>query len=82
MTGSSRHDQAEERWSLDREVDALQRAVAARGEVGRSELAEAVDARDWGPGRFRSALREAVRRRALGRYGRGRYGPPERKNVR
>jgi hypothetical protein len=75
MTGSSRRDHAEERWWLEREVAQLRRAVGELGEVRRDALAQAVGARYWGPGRFGHALREAVRRRAIGKRGLGRYGP-------
>jgi hypothetical protein len=75
MTSSSGRDRDDERSWLDREVATLQQAVRDRGAVRRSELADAVGARYWGPGRFGRALREAVRRHAVGRQGRGRYGP-------
>ena len=54
------------RWSpaadedLDREIEIIARALVDRGTIRREELAQAVGARYWGPGRFRAALREAV----------------------
>jgi MFS family permease len=54
--GSALQDSAD----LDREVDAITRALSERGQMSREELAQAVGARYWGPGRFRSALREAM----------------------
>jgi hypothetical protein len=75
MTQSSSHDRDDERWWRDHELETLHRAVAERGELGRSELAEAVGARYWGPGRFGRALREAVRRGVIANPRRGRYAP-------
>ncbi len=46
---------------LDRELDAISAALRDRGELDDDQLADVVDARTWGPGRFRGALREAVR---------------------
>jgi MFS family permease len=46
---------------LDRELDVLERVLAEHGELGRDELARRLDARRWGPGRYRSALRCAMR---------------------
>jgi hypothetical protein len=43
---------------IDREIDAIERA-ATEGPMSREELARAVNARIWGPGRFRRALRLA-----------------------
>ena len=45
---------------LDREVETIVREVEQQGEVRVETLARAVGARGWGPGRFRTALREAV----------------------
>jgi hypothetical protein len=72
---SSSRDAEDERWWLDHEVGILQRALEDRGEMGRKDLAEAVGGRYWGPGRFGRALREALKRRAIGQRARGRYGP-------
>jgi hypothetical protein len=46
-----------------------------QGELDRTPLAELLDARHWGPGRFRAALRQAVDEGRAGRRGQ-RYGPP------
>jgi hypothetical protein len=43
--------------------------------MGRGALGEAVHQKQWGPGRFRPALREAVRRQAIKDHGSGTYGP-------
>jgi MFS family permease len=62
---------------LDREVDAIGRACEERGgPISRDELARIVDGRAWGPGRFRGALREAVREGRATRLSGGSYGPP------
>ena len=71
------------RWSpgsdedLDREIEILARALADRGTIRREELAKAVGARYWGPGRFRAALREAVEEGRARRVARNAYAPPE-----
>ena len=63
---------------LDREVEAIGRAVDEGGPVSRQELERLVGGRRWGPGRFRRALAEAVREGRVRQVGRHRYGPPER----
>ena len=60
-----------------REVQRIEEALAERGPTERSELARAVGARFWGPGRFSAALREAVETGHARRVGRSRFGPPE-----
>jgi MFS family permease len=45
---------------LRREIDRIENALAEQGPMDRAELARAVGARFWGPGRFAAALREAV----------------------
>jgi MFS family permease len=45
---------------LEREVDAITRALDEHGPVDRRELARLVGARYWGPGRFRQAIRAAL----------------------
>jgi MFS family permease len=61
---------------LQREVEAIGRAVDEGGPVSREELFRAVGARRWGPGRFRRALGEAVAAGRIRRTGR-RFEPPE-----
>ena len=60
---------------LDREIEIIGRALDDRGEIDRAELAKAVGARYWGPGRFRAALREAVEEGRARRLARNNYGP-------
>ncbi len=60
---------------LDREIGIIERALQDRGSANRRELARRVGARYWGPGRFRSALREAVAEGAVKRLRGGEYAP-------
>ncbi len=62
---------------LDREIDVIARALGERGATARDELAKAVGARYWGPGRFRNALREAVDEGRARRVSRTTYAPAE-----
>jgi hypothetical protein len=75
MPSSSSRDADEDQWWLDREIDLLQKARDEHGELSRRALADAVDHRSWGPGRFHRALSEARRRRAIATRGRRRYRP-------
>jgi hypothetical protein len=75
MPSSSSRDAEEDQWWLDREIDLLQKALHEHGELSRRVLADIVDHRSWGPGRFRRALNEARRRRAISTQGRRRYRP-------
>jgi MFS family permease len=60
---------------LSREVGRIETALGEHGTMERAELARAVGARFWGPGRFPAALREAVRTGRAQRLGRTRFGP-------
>jgi MFS family permease len=60
---------------LDREIEALGRELDARGPTDRDDLAERVGARYWGPGRFRTALDEAVAEGRATHPSRSSYGP-------
>jgi MFS family permease len=62
---------------LQREVEAIGRAVDEGGPVSREELFRMVGARRWGPGRFRRALGEAVASGRIRHVGRGRFEAPE-----
>jgi MFS family permease len=57
---------------IDREIQAIEEA-AAGGPKSREEIARAVNARTWGPGRFRRALRVAQSERRVTRVGRDSY---------
>jgi MFS family permease len=56
-------------------VGRIETAVAERP-LERTELAQVVGARYWGPGCFNAALREAVTSGRVQRQGRTRFGPP------
>jgi MFS family permease len=58
---------------LEREIDAIRSVLEQKGPLDRDELAAAVRASRWGPGRFRLALRAALDEGAITRVGRGRY---------
>jgi MFS family permease len=47
--------------ALDRELELLEHTLAEHRELRRDELARRLDARRWGPGRYRAALRTAIR---------------------
>lgn len=72
---SSASTRGEDDSDLEREVEMLQRALEDQGEMPRKELGEVVACKYWGPGRYRSALSEAVDRGAIRKVARGRYGP-------
>ncbi|WP_214364457.1 MFS transporter [Pseudonocardia sp. H11422] len=64
---------------LDREVDAIDRALDRHGPTRVSTLARYVGSRFWGPGRFGRALREAEAEGHVERLSRDNYrpgGPP------
>ncbi|HEU5214459.1 MAG TPA: MFS transporter [Gaiellaceae bacterium] len=63
--------------ALQHEVEAIGRAVDEGGPISRDELARAVKARRWGPGRFGRALGEAVASGRIRRTRRGRFEAPE-----
>jgi MFS family permease len=60
---------------LDREIAIIERALEDRGSANRRELARRVGARYWGPGRFRTALREALEEGTVKRLRGGTYAP-------
>jgi MFS family permease len=62
---------------LDREIEIIGRALEERGAIRRDQLATAVGARYWGPGRFGNALREAVEEGRARRVSRTMYAPPQ-----
>src|SRR3954467_7433266 len=74
--GGERTSAARAEAALDREVELIAAVVAVEGPIGREELARAVRGRSWGPGRFRGALREAVREGRTREMADQAYGPP------
>ena len=71
----SSDDRGEDRYWLDREIMLLERALADKGEIRRSELGNLVGCKYWGPGRFARALRAGVEQGRIKHTGFGRYGP-------
>jgi MFS family permease len=73
------------RWSatsdeaLDDEINEVARALREHGPADRRELEERVRARSWGPKRFQTALKEAVREGRAERLPARRYGPRQSK---
>jgi len=63
---------------LDREIAIIERALADHGSANRRELSRRVGARYWGPGRFRSALREAIAEGTVKRLRGGEFARAER----
>ncbi|WP_028060226.1 MFS transporter [Candidatus Solirubrobacter pratensis] len=76
MVGSCSHSTREDEGTREREVEALADAARDAGPATRADLSRRVHAREWGPGRFGGALRDAVERGRLRRLSRRRYGPP------
>ncbi len=64
---ATRHAAASD-MELDAEIEALVRVLQDNGRMGRHELQVLVAGQAWGPGRFRTALRQAARE---GRVSRG-----------
>jgi hypothetical protein len=73
----STYDPDEDRYWLEREVTLLERAVADKGEMRRSELGEIVGCKYWGPQRYKRALKAATDQGRIKHTGFGRYGPAD-----
>jgi MFS family permease len=76
--GTSSRYEAMGEEELDREIEALARELAELGPTERDDLAQRIGARYWGPGRFRSALQEAVAEGRATHPSRSSYGPADR----
>ena len=61
--------------ALDREIVALETALADHGPMERRELARVVGARYWGPGVFNEAVRQALAEGGIRRLSRNWFGP-------
>ena len=61
--------------ALDREIQAVRAELARHDQMHRDELERDVRGRGWGPGRFRTALRESVEEDAARRISPEIYGP-------
>jgi hypothetical protein len=60
---------------LDREIEAITRALDEQGPLDRGDLGRLVGARYWGPGRFTAALHTAVDEERIRQLSRTTYGP-------
>jgi MFS family permease len=70
-------EHGEDEGALDSEIETIAAVLAEHGPTGREELARAVGARYWGPGRFRAAVREAVAEGRARRLSRSTFAPPQ-----
>ena len=70
-------DEPSER-ALDSEIELISAAMAEHEEMAVADLADAVNARFWGPGRFPRALRVAADEGRVVRVSRGRVRAPDR----
>jgi MFS family permease len=61
---------------LSREIGRIENALGEHGAMERAELARAVGARFWGPGRFSSALHAAIEQGEAQAVARNRFAPP------
>ena len=77
-TGAASRLAATAAEDLDREIEAIVRALEEHGPVDDDELERLVGANYWGPGRFRAALREALEEGRVVRHARAVYGLPAR----
>jgi hypothetical protein len=78
MLGTASHWAMPSPQELDTEIDAIARVLDERGATSRDDLADAVGARYWGPGRFRAALRAALEEGQARRLSHDTFAPPER----
>ncbi|MEP6954588.1 MAG: MFS transporter, partial [Solirubrobacteraceae bacterium] len=69
MLGTSFRSRQDTGSARDTEIDAISRALGEGGEMTRQELARRVNARRWGPGRFRGALADALAEGSARRVG-------------
>lgn len=61
---------------VDAEVNDLSRIVEERGIITRQRLFKELNARYWGPGRFHTALHQALAQGRIKRVRRGLYAKP------
>jgi hypothetical protein len=67
--GGSVADADENEWWLRREISLIQNLLKEEGELPRGEIGDRLGCKYWGPMRFRSALREGIKRGALRKNG-------------
>jgi MFS family permease len=75
-TSVARNEPARFERTLDEEIGEIARVLQDRGPLDRDQLAVAVGAGSWGPGRFAEALRAAEREGQIERLSPTRYAPP------
>ena len=80
MLGTTYRSRQDTGAARDTEIASIARALGEGGEMTRQELAQRVNARRWGPGRFRGALADALAEGSARRVGRDRVGPPAASN--
>jgi MFS family permease len=74
--GPASHFAAVSNRELDREIELVRRALQEHGHLHLADLKRILGAGDWGPGRYRAAMRAAAAEGGARRSGRRRYGPP------
>jgi len=74
MPTGSTVDTDENEWWLRREISLIQNLVQEEGPLPKSEIGDKLGCRYWGPLRFRSALKEGVKRGAFRKEG-SKYAP-------
>ena len=74
MPTGSTVDADENEWWLRREISLIQNLVQDEGPLPKSEIGDRLGCKYWGPLRFRSALKEGVKRGAFRKEG-SKYAP-------
>ena len=72
---TSSADADENEWWLRREISLIENLLKEEGPLDRSTIGDKLGCKYWGPMRFRSALREGVKRGAFRKAGSKRYAP-------
>ena len=67
--GSSSVDKDENDWWLDRELSLIENLLKEEGPLDRSTIGDKLGCKYWGPMRFRTALKEGVKRGAFRKDG-------------
>ena len=72
--GTSSVDADENEWWLHREISLIKNLLEEDGETSKSDIGNKLGCKYWGPMRFRSALKEGIKRGAFRKEGRE-YAP-------
>ena len=67
--GGSSQDKDENDWWLEREISLIGNLLKEEGETSRDEIGQRLGCKYWGPMRFRTALKEGVKRGAFRKDG-------------